>query len=438
MARHGAEKKAEDTSADTGLGDIRMKLNHARTILPVAISVALMTCASCRTSQPASEAQDKSISAAGLHDAASPAGADSAQPNLAAGADGQTYLSWIETTDSGEPALKMAIHKGGAWSAPQTIVAGESLYVNYADFPSLLSLGNGLLAAHWMTFIPHSEGYKINIAFSRDEGKTWSKPVVPHRDATPTEHGFVSLTPAPGGLGAIWLDSRKVKGAEGIGDVAMMYTSVGVDGKLGPETQIDGRVCECCQPEAVKTADGMLAVYRDRSAEEIRDIAIVRFDGTKWSEPKNVYADGWKILACPINGPAIAAHDKQVAVAWFTAPNDKPKVEMAFSNDGGNTFGAPVQVDDGNPIGRVGVVMLDSGNAIVSWLEKGDKDAQLRARQVDAGGMKHASLTVGAASSGTSGGFPRIELQRNGDAVYFAWTDVNAGRVKVSTLDTKQ
>jgi BNR repeat-like domain len=414
-----------------------MKPHQTGIILPMALSVALLACTSCGTNKPPEQPQDKSISTAGLRDAASPAGADSAQPNLATGADGQTYLSWIETTDSGEPALKMSIRKDGAWSAAQTIAEGESLYVNYADFPSLLSLGNGLLAAHWMTFIPHSEGYKINIAFSHDEGKTWSKPVVPHRDATPTEHGFVSLTPAPGGLGAIWLDSRKVKGAEGSGDVAMMYTSVGADGKLGPEMQIDGRVCECCQPNAVRTGDnGMLAVYRDRSAEEIRDIAIVRFDGTKWSEPKNIYADNWKILGCPINGPAIAAHGNQVAVAWFTAPNDKPKMEMAFSSDGGNTFGAPVQVDDGNPIGRTGVVMLDSGNAIVSWLEKGDKDVQLRARQVDAGGMKHASLTVGTASSGTSGGFPRME--RNGDTVYFAWTDVNAGKVRVSTLDVKQ
>src|SRR5262249_21232073 len=158
------------------------------------------------------------------------------------------------------------------------------------------------------------------------------KPVVPHRDATPTEHGFVSLTPAPGGLGAIWLDSRKVKGNGATDEVAMMYTSVGTDGKLGPEKQIDGRVCECWQPAAVKPGDhGILAVYRARSQEEIRDVAIVRYDGQKWSEPKTVFADNWKILGCPINGPAIALSPKNVVVAWFTAPNDKPKVEMAFS-----------------------------------------------------------------------------------------------------------
>ena len=35
-----------------------------------------------------------------------------------------------------------------------------------------------------------------------------------------------------------------------------------------------------------------------------------------------VYNDGWKIAACPVNGPAVAANGKRVALAWFTAPND--------------------------------------------------------------------------------------------------------------------
>ena len=365
----------------------------------------------------------------------SPAGPNSAQPNLAVGPNGRTYLSWIETTESGSPALRFAIRKDGKWSAPQTIIENDDLVVNYADFPSLLPMDGGLLAAHWMMSIPKSEGYKINVAFSRDDGRTWSKPVVPHRDNTRNEHGFVSLTPAPdGGIGAIWLDSRKLKGPDSGGDVAMMYTSISQDGKLGPEISIDSRVCECCQPSAVRIGNDLVAVYRDRSDKEIRDITAVRFDGTKWSEPKTVFADMWKIFGCPINGPAISAHDNQVAVAWFTAPNDKPKVEMAFSPDGGNNFGPPIQVDDGNPSGRVGIVTLDSGNAVVTWLERGAPASQLRGRQVDKDGTVHPSFLVGAADSGTSGGFPRIG--RDGGTVIFTWTDTKDNRVKVSALNT--
>jgi hypothetical protein len=364
----------------------------------------------------------------------SPAGMDSAQPNLAVGPDGKMYLSWIENAEDGTPILKFASRTNNKWSDAQTIVKGEDLVVNYADFPSLLPMSGGVLAAHWMTSIHGTDGYRINVAFSRDEGKTWGKPVVPHRDRTSQEHGFVSMTAMPDGrLGTIWLDSRKLKGPDDdSGDVAMMFTTVSQDGKLGPETTIDGRVCECCQPSAVRSPNGLLAVYRDRSDKEIRDIATVRYDGTKWSEPKNVYPDNWMINGCPINGPAIASRDNQVAVAWFTAPDNRAKVQLAFSTDGGDSFGQPIQIDDGNPIGRVGVVALDSGSAVVSWLERGDKLSQLRARRVDKDGTKHPSFVVGTTSSGTSGGFPRIE--RNGDSVVFAWTDTDAGRVRTALL----
>jgi hypothetical protein len=213
----------------------------------------------------------------------------------------------------------------------------------------------------------------------------------------------------------------------------MMYTSVALDGKLGPEVSIDNRVCECCQPAAVLTASGILAAYRDRTDQEIRDISVVRFDGSKWSEPKNIFADQWKINACPVNGPAIASHENHVAVAWFTAANDQPKVEVAFSNDGGNTFGAPVQVDDGNPAGRVGVAVMDSGSAVVSWVVRGEQAVQVRTRQIDPDGARRPSLAIGTTSSGN---FPRVK--RSGDSVLFTWTERSKDQVLVSALDFKK
>ncbi len=412
-----------------------MKFRTPGFILALLVTTAILLLSCGQSSAPIPSTKPSSVET--VREIPSPAGMESAQPNLAIGPDGKMYLSWIENTENGVPVLKFASGKDDKWSDAQTVVKGEDVVVNYADFPSMLPLGGGVLAAHWMTSIRGTDGYRINVAFSRDEGKTWGKPVVPHRDHTTQEHGFVSMTPMPdGGIGTIWLDSRKLKGPDDdSGNVAMMFTTVSQDGKLGPETIIDGRVCECCQPSAVRTPDGLLTVYRDRSDKEIRDIATVRYDGAKWSEPKNVYPDNWMINGCPINGPAIASHDNQIAVAWFTAPDNKAKVQLAFSTDGGNDFGQPIQIDDGNPIGRVGVVALDSGSAVVSWLERGDKMSQLRARRVDKDGTKHPSFLVGTTSSGTSGGFPRIE--RNGDGVIFAWTDTDASRVRTAVLDVK-
>ena len=83
-----------------------------------------------------------------------------------------------------------------------------------------------------------------------------------------------------------------------------------------------------------------------------------------------------------MNGPAIAASGRRVAVAWFTGAANTQRVKLAFSGDSGEIFGEPVTVDDGSPVGRVDVVLLDDGSAIVCWLEKLPSGGEIRARRV--------------------------------------------------------
>lgn len=42
--------------------------------------------------------------------------------------------------------------------------------------------------------------------------------------------------------------------------------------------------------------------------------------------------------ACPVNGPALSARGKQVAIAWFNAKDDRPKSFVALSSDSGRSF----------------------------------------------------------------------------------------------------
>ena len=162
-------------------------------------------------------------------------------------------------------------------------------------------------------------------------------------------------------------------------------------------------------------------VYRDRSEKEVRDISVIRYDKGRWTEPKTIHADGWEINGCPVNGPSVAADGRKVAVAWFTAQGDKPRVNIAFSNDAGANFGPPVQVDDGNPMGRVQVIMLSDGAALVVWLERTAKGGEIRTRRVKADGMRDQSITVGDTSAARAAGFPR--MARAGNEVVFAWTE---------------
>ena len=134
--------------------------------------------------------------------------------------------------------------------------------------------------------------------------------------------------------------------------MTLRYRAVAADGTVGPEVLVEDRICDCCQTDGAVTSAGPIVVYRDRSDSEVRDIYVTRLVDDRWTSGVPVHDDEWVIPACPVNGPAVAARDEAVAVAWFTGAADEPKVQMAFSVDAGAGFGDPVRIDDGNPLGR--------------------------------------------------------------------------------------
>jgi hypothetical protein len=372
----------------------------------------------------------------------SPAGPASETPNLFAAPDGRVFLSWVEKAGD-RRALRFAARNGSAWSEARTIAEGGNWFVNWADFPSVFALADGTLAAHWL--VKSGAGtyaYNVNMSISTDGGKTWGKAITPHRDNTQTEHGFVSMFAAAGRrVGAVWLDGRNFASksdshAHGASkeEMTLRHAAVSADGKLSEEAVLDTRVCECCQTSAAETAEGAVVVYRDRSEKEVRDISIVRFAGGRWTEPKTVHNDGWEIQGCPVNGPSVAADGRRVAVAWFTAAADAPRVKVAFSEDAGASFGQAIQVDDGSPLGRVDVLVLAEGTAFVTWLERAEKGAEVRARRIGPDGSRGKSIIVAESSAARASGFS--QMARSGSEIVFAWTEPGpAPRVRTAVLN---
>ena len=367
----------------------------------------------------------------------SPAAAGSEAPNISVAPDGRVLLSWLEPAGPKIYALKFSVRDKQGWSAPQTITSGQNWFVSGADFPTIAFMADGTMVVDWFVATNlQREAYNTNVALSRDAGKTWSKPVLLHKDRKERQHGFVAFVPTPEGrLGAIWLDGRKLDN-DGFGDMGLIYSSIGKDGSLGTEATLDGRVCECCQTAAAAVPGGMVVVYRDRTAKEVRDISIARYTNGKWSAPEPLSNDNWEIDGCPVNGPAIASNGKNVAVAWFTAPDEKARVNVMLSTDGGKTFGKPVRVDDGNTSGRLDVLSLSTGGAIVSWVERGSagSGSQVRLKQVEANGTAGASVTVSGAGL-QPGSVPRIE--QAGNEIIVAWTtsgDMPSVRTAVVTM----
>jgi hypothetical protein len=66
----------------------------------------------------------------------SPAGPNSAQPQLSASTQGQ-LLSWVER-DGQKATLRFAERTATGWSAPRDVSSGTDWFVNWADVPSVV------------------------------------------------------------------------------------------------------------------------------------------------------------------------------------------------------------------------------------------------------------------------------------------------------------
>jgi hypothetical protein len=361
---------------------------------------------------------------------ATPAGADSAQPQLSVSNRG-VLLSWIERSSTGA-TLKFTEKAGGAWRDARTVASGANWFVNWADVPSVIRLADGTLAAHWLQKSgAGTYAYDVRLSYSNDDGRTWSPSFTPHHDGTPTEHGFATLFAMPGGLGLVWLDGRNMKaeqhsdGGHGGDDMTLRFARYGQDWKQTAETSLDLRVCECCPTAVAVTSEGPVVGYRDRSPDETRDIYVTRLENGAWSKGQPLHADGWRVPACPVNGAALSARGRTVAAAWFSARDDKPKSFAAFSSDAGRTFGLPIRLDDEASLGRVDIELLPDGSAAAAYVEFADQKAQFRVRRILPDGSRSQAVPISGVAGNRSSGYPRMAL--HGGALVFAWTARDAG-----------
>jgi hypothetical protein len=190
-------------------------------------------------------------------------------------------------------------------------------------------------------------------------------------------------------------------------------------------------VCDCCQTDVAQTGAGPVAIYRNRTDDEVRDIFVARFLDGKWQAGTAISDDGWVISGCPVNGPSIAADGDRVAVAWFTGANNKPKVKAAFSTNAGKSFSKPVEIASKGASGHVGISMIDRDSYVISWMES-DKDGgyeiNLRALTID--GQMGPATTIGRTSLART--VPQMVLV--GDKLIHAWTDELSDLSKVVSV----
>ena len=404
-----------------------------------ALALALLGALSCAPAQPAADGRDdpergspslpdratsRASPRAGLivESLPGPAAVNARWP--AWGRAEEPLLLWSEVGQEGDKRLVGARLRADGWSLPATIADGGDCFVNWADVPQAGVASERALLVSWLRQSqPDGHAYSIELARSQDGGTSWSACGPLLADVPPAEYGFVTLTPlAAERFSAIWLDGRDTlpaQAADGAaepgasGAMALRAAVIDSFGRAHAQHTLDERVCDCCCTDATLLASGeLLVVYRDRDAEEVRDISIVR--GTpgrpaSWSAPLCVHQDGWQIAGCPVNGPRIASRGQDVRVAWFTLEdNQHPRVRVARSLDGGRSFGPALRIDDGEALGRVELAFLGDGRLVVAWLASADAGAGWFARIVDERDGLLDSIEIARASGGRGDGFLRF------------------------------
>ncbi len=369
-------------------------------------------------------------------DDAPAAGADALTPYLTTTSDGTLWMSWMERGADSVWTLRAASRPPSEHWTPSRLVLRDSLlFANWADFPSIVVDAQGHLLVHFLRrAAPGKYSYHAWVTTSTDQGASWSAPQRLHRDTSATEHGFAALVPqGDGSTYAAWLDGRATGGEAGA--MSLGFGIVDAALKMQPDTMLDTRTCDCCQVAGARTSGGAIFAYRDRTADEVRDIAVVRYDAGRWIAPAIVHDDGWVTKACPVNGPALSAHERRVALAWFTKARDTAKVQLAFSDDDGASWRTPVRVDDGAPIGRVDVELLADSSALVTWMEQTKKGAaDIRARRIWRDGRASPAAVVMQSSEARQAGFPRIAAL-SGSEVAVAWRELSSpARLRLARL----
>ena len=362
----------------------------------------------------------------------------SASPGLAVTPGGGLLLSWINSQQGRRHVLQFAAYSTdlGRWMhSPATIAVGNSMFVNWADAPHMAATPDGALWAHWLQKSGEAPyAYDVVLTRSRDGGANWAPPVMAHDDGTRTEHGFVSLwAQGDGALGLAWLDGRNTGGGghdahdAAAGAMTLRAATFDADLQRSGDAELDARVCDCCQTAVAATSKGALLVYRGRGADEVRDIHATRFDGSAWSAPKPVHADGWTMPACPVNGPDVTAQGDAVVAGWYTEAAGTPEVRLAASRDAGDAFAPPVMLDRGEAVlGRVALA-LDARQAWVLWQrEDGAGQSLWLSRRSPDLATEYERIEVARPQGrGRATGFPQLAVVD--EAAYVVWTDVADG-----------
>ncbi len=351
--------------------------------------------------------------------------------SAALGPDGRL---WTASADDGRLSVRHSDDLGRTFSAPVMIdIPAGSILTMGEDRPAITLGGHGEIYVAWTRSLPRP--YTGHILFSRsvDGGRHFSKPVRVHRDDAEITHRLAAMSvDAEGRVLIAWIDRRDFQAAKARGEsyagTAVYYAwSDDAGTRFGPERRLAGHSCDCCRIAAARTPEGGIGVlWRFSDADDLRDHAYAEIrDGTVAREPARATFTGWRVDACPHQGPglSIAADGTRHAV-WFSAKDGEPTLWYG-------------QLKPGQPPGRLLAIAHDgaahadvaaAGDRVwIVWNQADAEGLKLMARVSDDAGA-HFDAPHELARTAADAGSPQLLPGRDGRA-YAAWDTADGLRL---------
>ena len=344
-------------------------------------------------------------------------------------ASGAVHLAWFE--------------KAGSVGAVQTVRIGEettfpvrSVRVNPETLgpdaihqsPGLATAGDNLVFVTWST--PNRTpgamfASDLQVARSRDGGRTFDPPVQVNDDGQAINHTFEDVLARNGSdLYMAWLDGR---GKDKSGAGAIFGCSRDQGQTIGKNLTIDRMACPCCRPMLALAPNGDLWVgWRKTFDGNVRDIVVAKSvdGGHTFSGPMRVHQDNWAFSACPHRGPSIGFdRNGRLYVGWYTEGMDEqPRLYVATSDDQGNTFSTPISLHTSTTSlpDQLRMAVHPDGAVVAVWEEV----TGVRKRTVMRVSMDRGTSfgPVHALSEGTKAESPTVAIHHDG-TVALSWTE---------------
>lgn len=288
----------------------------------------------------------------------------------------------------GDLYVRRSDDMGRTFSDPVRVnPASGDVYPDYRVGPQMALGPHGEVYVVWVSATPSPKlmhGMRtLNFAVSTDGAKSFAPPLTIVDEGEMSGRSFFDIdVSSDGGIYVAWLDSPVVRDANGtlVGDKSRQSAvrfarSIDSGRSFGPSIAVSYDPCPCCNVFVLAgRGDDVYVSWRgvikDADGKTTRDIMIAASTdgGQSFGAPVEVHDDQFEIDGCVHVGAPMALDSKgRIHIAWYTGKEGAAGIFYAVSSDRGASFGDPVPVLAGAwvPPSRVDLALDGDGNA---WL----------------------------------------------------------------------